>query len=509
MLAAWYQSVWFQVATRPLIVGPRAIQLALLLLLLGMSNTSFAWKMEAGVITIQDTFGNAGFTPVVFQQIYDVTPLVFLLPSEQGGDPSDIRVRAVTPLGFEAVQAEPPGNDGPHVAMQVHYIAIEPGSHTLPGGSLIQAGSVSTTEHQRGSGTFPGAGSEGWERVDFPVEFDDTPAVVAQIQSMVNESGVPAAPAGPSIPWLTTAIDNVRDDRFDAALERSQANDGNILLPETFGWLAMEDGAFDTFIDNANNSVNVTAVVSGRVIRGWDNPRVTVSYADLGAGAQPIVGASLNNHRDNDGGWVRYRQNSQDRDSVQLRGDEDRDGDSERSKSNGQANEAGVIAFSRSFDAEFSAGAPDLLFMKRIDEVISDEISPTGRQKAIPGATVQYVLNVTNHGDGEAESVTISDAIPVNSSMFVGDINGANSGPVRAVVGSSGLGYSYTPLTPTLDDLEFSDDDANTWDYQPTPGSTTPDPLITHFRINFSGNFAANPGGPAPNLDVYFRVVVD
>lgn len=485
-----------------------ATESLLLLALLAVSPAGLAWKMEAGVVRLNSTLNGGSPTSVTLQQAYDVTPLVFALPSEQGGHPSDIRIRSVTTSGFVAMQAEPNGHDGGHAAMDMHYIAIEPGDHTLPNGSLIQAGSVNTTQHQRGyGGVFP---LEGWENLVFPQAFSGTAAVIAQIQTMANETG--GAPNSPSEPWLTTAIQSVTAIGFSTALDRTEANEGSITNNETIGWLAMEDDAFDTFVDNGNQSVNVAAVISSGRLGGWDNSnggvnfRTTVSYPSLGGGSQPVIAASLNERRDDDGGWVRYRQNTPSSTSVQLRGDEDADRDTERKKNGNETNYVGVIAFSNPFNASFE---PDLLFMKRVDRVVSDPLNGTSNAKAIPEAVVQYVLNVTNHGNGVASNVVISDPIPANATMYVGDINGANSGPVRVVSGTSGLGYSYTPGTPTLDNLEFSQDGGSTWDYQPTPGSTTPDPLVTHFRVNFTGNFSANPSGTAPSFDLYFRVVVD
>lgn len=481
----------------------------MLVALLVISPASFAWKMEAGIVTLKDTFADATFTSINFQQTYDVVPLVFVLTSDQGGDPSAVRVRSITTTGFQAAQVEPAGNDGPHVAMEVHYIAIEPGSHALPNGTLIQAGSVSTTRHQRGVNGFPLFPFEDYERITFPVQFPSTPAMVGQIQTMLNENSVPAAPANFSRPWLTSVIDDVNRNRFDIALERSEANDGSIALAETIAWLAMEDDAFDTFFDNGGNSVNVTAQITPRIVRGWDDGNVTASYADLGAGAQPVLGVSLNTRRDNDGGWVRYQRNSQDRNSVNLRGDEDRDGDSERGKASNRSNEAGIIVFSRPFNASF--GDPDILFMKRLHKVVSDPVNGITRPKAIPDAIVQYEFTLSNMGDGAAVNVVIRDRVPDDSAMVVGDINGANSGPVRFVNGSpaSGLGYSYTPLTPIADDLEFSMDNGANWNYQPTPDGDGADVLVTDFRVNMSGSFAANPSGAAPNFRLYFQVRVD
>ena len=59
---------------------------------------------------------------------------------------------------------EPQPEDGPHPAMTVDYLAIEPGTLTLPDGRVLEAGSVATTDVQHGNGV-PGA--RGWDTVNF------------------------------------------------------------------------------------------------------------------------------------------------------------------------------------------------------------------------------------------------------------------------------------------------------------------------------------------------------
>ena len=49
--------------------------------------------MEMGAATVQDTFTISTWTTVIFQQSFDTTPLVFALPTNQGGDPSTLRIR--------------------------------------------------------------------------------------------------------------------------------------------------------------------------------------------------------------------------------------------------------------------------------------------------------------------------------------------------------------------------------------------------------------------------------
>ena len=93
-----------------------------------------------------------------------------------------------------------PSHDPRHYAVEMTYIAIEEGTHGLPDGSMIVAGRTNVVEEQM-SGI---VGS--WYSEIFPVTFNDTPAILAQIQSMNNETGL--MPIHASTPWMTVAISN-------------------------------------------------------------------------------------------------------------------------------------------------------------------------------------------------------------------------------------------------------------------------------------------------------------
>ena len=73
--------------------------------------------MEMNSVTVDDTLTVAAWTSVTFLQPFDSPPLVFALPTNDGSDPATLRIRNVTATGFEIVQTEPSGNDGPHAAM--------------------------------------------------------------------------------------------------------------------------------------------------------------------------------------------------------------------------------------------------------------------------------------------------------------------------------------------------------------------------------------------------------
>jgi hypothetical protein len=141
-------------------------------------------------------------------------------------------------------------------------------------------------------------------------------------------------------------------------------------------------------------------------------------------------------------------------------------------------------------------------------ETFSDPLNNTTNPKAIPGAFVVYSIVVTNVGSSpvDASTVLITDAMPANTDLFVGDIGGAGSGPVAFTNGvpSSGLTYTFTSLASAADDVSFSNDSGATYTYTPTPNANGVDPAVTHIRINPKGSFA---GGR--DFSLVFRVRVE
>lgn len=141
-------------------------------------------------------------------------------------------------------------------------------------------------------------------------------------------------------------------------------------------------------------------------------------------------------------------------------------------------------------------------------ETFSDPLNNTTNPKAIPGAFVVYSIVVTNVGSSpvDASTVLITDAMPANTDLFVGDIGGAGSGPVAFTNGvpSSGLTYTFTSLASAADDVRFSNDSGATYTYTPTPNANGVDPAVTHIRINPKGSFA---GGR--DFSLVFRVRVE
>ncbi len=151
------------------------------------------------------------------------------------------------------------------------------------------------------------------------------------------------------------------------------------------------------------------------------------------------------------------------------------------------------------------------LDVTKVSSVISDPVNGNLNPKAIPGATIEYLITVTNTGPdaADADSVVIWDDGPADAKMCLLDRNG---GPVIfADPGSnSGLTYDYggagsppLDLGVTTDDLEFSNDDGTSFDYVPTADGDQCDAAVTDFRVRPAGAFAA---GASITLRVRYQV---
>lgn len=151
------------------------------------------------------------------------------------------------------------------------------------------------------------------------------------------------------------------------------------------------------------------------------------------------------------------------------------------------------------------------LNVTKVSSVISDPVNGTSNPKAIPGATIEYLITVTNSGPDPADtdSVVILDNGPSDAKICLLDRNG---GPIVFADpgGNSGLTYNYggagTPaadLGVTTDDLEFSSDGGTDFTYVPTADGENCDAGVTDFRLQPGGEFA-----PGSSITLRFRYIV-
>ena len=156
------------------------------------------------------------------------------------------------------------------------------------------------------------------------------------------------------------------------------------------------------------------------------------------------------------------------------------------------------------------AGTPNLTVVKAVT-TLQDPINGTVDPKAIPGATLRYVILLTNSGNGEvdADTLVVTDPLPANMALRVINFDGSTAGPVQFIDGSpaSGLSYSFLALDDIDDDVAFSDDSGASFDYEPTADANGVDTAVNAIRINPKGAFGASGGGD-PSLQLAFKMIV-
>lgn len=109
----------------------------------------------------------------------------------------------------------------------------------------------------------------------------------------------------------------------------------------------------------------------------------------------------------------------------------------------GAANTTGDLARdgSHSDDDEYDVVTAALTVIKS-QSVISDPFNAGVNPKAIPGAVIEYCVDVNNTGATQADSIVITDAIPANTTYQAGTIR----------VGAAGAGTSCTSGSGTAED---------------------------------------------------------
>ena len=303
--------------------------------------------MESGTASLNDTYSVSSWITVPLQQNYSTPPLIFAMPTQVGGDPVTIRVRNITTSNFEMLQVEPNGSDGPHAAMNINYIAVDPGVHFLPDGTKLIAGKYGTQTEQ---GNIPGL-TTGWDDISFANPFSSTPIVLGSIQTANNEIGNIAT--DPSEPFLAVTIQSVVSNGFQVALERAEVAPGGVYISETVAYLAIESAKQGTFKDVSNVEIQYETILTDKKIKGWSDGAYDVTYINTYVDPPNVVGAQQTRYGNN-GGWLRER-NAKTNTVVRLAIDEDQYNDSERYHI---AEIGGLLIFEKNFAFDSSTYAP-------------------------------------------------------------------------------------------------------------------------------------------------------
>jgi uncharacterized repeat protein (TIGR01451 family) len=133
---------------------------------------------------------------------------------------------------------------------------------------------------------------------------------------------------------------------------------------------------------------------------------------------------------------------------------------------------------------------PDVITVKSVSGVSDARTFNSSNPKAIPGAAIQYSIQVSNLGNGWAatDSVYLTDTIPAGTEMFVG---GGASSPVTWSGAGSGLSFSFGGLGDGGDDIAFTSDNGPSpaFTYTPAGDADGYDRAVKGFRVNPKGSF--------------------
>lgn len=119
--------------------------------------------------------------------------------------------------------------------------------------------------------------------------------------------------------------------------------------------------------------------------------------------------------------------------------------------------------------------------------------------KAIPGAVLNYQITLTNNQDSpDSGSVVITEPVPANMNLFVGNLSG-------------GQPYVFTDGTPasglSVGSIQYytsSDGSGSAY----TPSGSTYDANVRSIKLTMSGQFNAKTGTTAPSCSIKLQVQI-
>ena len=138
--------------------------------------------------------------PVSFRSAFTDPVVIAKVASRKDPAPVVVRIRNLTPAGFEVRLQEWDYLDGDHARENLTYLAVERGAHQLADGAWIQAGHIDN------------AGARTWRRITFARPLGQTPVILAAVQSL-NETDA-----------VTVRLRRAGPDGFDCRLQEQESN---------------------------------------------------------------------------------------------------------------------------------------------------------------------------------------------------------------------------------------------------------------------------------------------
>ena len=121
--------------------------------------------------------------------------------------------------------------------------------------------------------------------------------------------------------------------------------------------------------------------------------------------------------------------------------------------------------------------SPSLVFLKTV-VATNDPSNGVTNPKNMSGAEVLHSLRVTNTGTTATDnnSTVITDPIPANIELFMGNLGRVMPGPIDFVQGPliNALTWTYVSIARNTDDVDFSNIVCITFTCVPVPATKNP-----------------------------------
>ena len=261
------------------------------IILLTCSLLVKAQTYEAGFITVNQPNRSTWFK-ATFKNTYNSQPIVIAGPLTDFSVPTvGVRIRHVTPNGFEYQLEETEYNDGVHREETFAYLAIEQGVHAI-GDQVWEAGSI-----------LGDVNSTAFQSVSLTGNFSDAPIVLTQLAS--NEDPI----AG------ITRVRDVTATNFAVKVDEEQREDRRRAAADSIHYLAIQKGG---------GIIGSKAYAAGVALE-MDHTSKTITFPD--SFSQPIFLAGAQTVEGNDPYFLRYNKLHNEGTNVRLH--EERSGDNE------------------------------------------------------------------------------------------------------------------------------------------------------------------------------------
>ncbi len=308
------------------------------------------------------------------------------LPSNTNNE-AVVRLRNVGSSSMQ-VRIQQPANSSSVTASDVHCIIMEEGTHTFDGRD-VEAHTVASDETNR-NGDWSNARME---NVGYSNSYS-MPVVLGQVMSY-NDPNF-------SVFWTSDGISKDNPPSHSRLyvgkhIGEDPASSVKARLNETLGFIV---GAAD---NGLVNHVYYALARGGNTVKGvGDSPPYSYTFSSLSHTTYSYGVATQNAENGGNGGWAVLYGSTPINTQINLAIEEETAaGDTTRTHTNEQ------VAY-WVFDPY-----PNVSLVKK-SCVLRDGVSSGANAKRIPGATIRYAFEVSNHGNRDASNVIVDDDLNTN-----------------------------------------------------------------------------------------------